>query len=66
MPDNDVIMTGKEVAAMLRMHSRSLERRHAWSPAFPQPLTRKPLTFLRSAVLDWIERRNRLVQRAAA
>lgn len=62
---SDIIMTRTEVAALLRLSSRALDRRHAWVPAFPQPLTRKPLTFLRSEILAWVERRNRQVQRVA-
>lgn len=61
----DIILTRDDVAGLLRLSSRALDRRHTWSPAFPQPLTKKPLTFLRSEVLAWIERRNRMVQRAA-
>jgi hypothetical protein len=64
--DHD-ILTADEVAAMLRRKSkRALDRRHEWTPAFPAPFSRWPLTWLRADVLAWIEARHRLQQRKAA
>jgi predicted DNA-binding transcriptional regulator AlpA len=60
-----IILTADEVCALLRLSKRTLERRHEWQPRFPAPLTRRPLTWLRSEVEAWVERRNTQAQRAA-
>lgn len=61
-----IIITADEVASILRLSPRSIEKRHTWSPQFPAPLTRRPLTWTRAAVLAWIDRRDRLAQAKAA
>ena len=61
-----IIITADEVAAILRLSPRSLEKRHTWSPKFPAPLTRRPLTWTRGAILAWIDRRDRMAQARAA
>jgi predicted DNA-binding transcriptional regulator AlpA len=60
-----IILTADEVCSLLRLSKRTLERRHEWSPRFPAPLTRRPLTWLRSEVEAWVSRRNAQAQRAA-
>ena len=60
-----IILTADEVCTLLRLKKRTLERRHEWSPRFPAPLTRRPLTWLRSEVEAWVSRRNAQAQRAA-
>jgi predicted DNA-binding transcriptional regulator AlpA len=64
--DQPIILTADEVCTLLRLKKRTLERRHEWSPRFPAPLTRRPLTWLRSEVEAWIIRRNAAQQRQAA
>lgn len=67
MSDQPIILTAAEVCALLRRKSkRALDRRHEWRPAFPQPLTRWPLTWTREAVVEWIRKRDALAQREAA
>jgi predicted DNA-binding transcriptional regulator AlpA len=66
MQDQPVILTAAEVAALLRISLRTLERRHSWQPAFPAPLTRRPLTWTRQAVLEWVAKREAQQQRRAA
>ena len=66
MTTDPIIITADEVAAILRLSPRSLEKRHTWSPKFPAPLTRRPLTWTRSSVLAWIDRRDRMAQAKAA
>jgi predicted DNA-binding transcriptional regulator AlpA len=63
--DQPIILTADEVCSLLRLSKRTLERRHEWSPRFPAPLTRRPLTWLRSEVEAWVSRRNAQAQRAA-
>lgn len=65
MSDQPIILTADEVCSLLRLSKRTLERRHEWSPRFPAPLTRRPLTWLRSEVEAWVSRRNAQAQRAA-
>lgn len=60
-------ITKEQVCAMLGgISDRTLERRHEWSPRFPAPLTRRPLTWLESEVQAWLVKRNDQVQREAA
>ena len=54
-----IIIKADEVAAILRLSPRSLEKRHTWSPKFPAPLTRRPLTWTRASIMQWIIRRDR-------
>lgn len=61
-----IIIKAAQVAELLCISQRTLERRHEWTPRFPAPLTRKPLTWLRSEVESWIIRRNEQAQRRAA
>lgn len=61
-----IILTADEVCSLLRLSKRTLERRHEWSPRFPAPLTRRPLTWTREAVVEWIRKRDALAQRQAA
>jgi len=65
MKTEPIIITAEEVCDLLRLSKRTLERRHEWSPRFPAPLTRRPLTWLRSEVEAWVARRNAQAQRAA-
>ncbi|MEN9491187.1 MAG: hypothetical protein RJA63_1636 [Pseudomonadota bacterium] len=57
--EQPIIHTAAEVADILRLKERSLEKRHTWSPAFPKPLSKKPLTWTRAAIMQWIIRRDR-------
>ena len=57
--EQPIIHTAAEVADILRLKERSLEKRHQWTPAFPKPLTKKPLTWTRASMLQWIARRDR-------
>lgn len=66
MPEQPIILKAAEVAELLRVSLRTLERRHSWQPVFPAPLTRRPLTWTRQAVLDWVARRDAMQQRRAA
>lgn len=61
-----IIITADEVAAILRLSPRSLEKRNTWSPKFPAPLTLRPPTWTRASVLAWIDRRDRMAQAKAA
>lgn len=55
----ETAVTAEEVARKLKRKSaRALDRRHMWSPAFPQPLSRHPLTWREADVDDWILRRS--------
>lgn len=57
--EQPIILKAAEVADILRLKARSLEKRHTWAPAFPKPLTKKPLTWTRASILQWIARRDR-------
>jgi len=57
--EQPIIHTADEVAAILRLSPRSLEKRHTWSPQFPAPLTKRPLTWTRASIMQWITRRDR-------
>lgn len=61
-----MIITASEVCDLLRISTRTLERRHMWSPRFPAPLTRRPLTWTREAVLEWVRKRDVMAQWEAA
>lgn len=66
MSEQPIILTAAEVCDMLRLSTRTFERRHTWRPKFPAPLTRRPLTWTREAVIEWVRKRDALAQREAA
>lgn len=66
MSTEPIILTAAEVCALLRVSTRTFERRHTWRPKFPAPLTRRPLTYTREAVLEWVRKRDAIAQREAA
>jgi predicted DNA-binding transcriptional regulator AlpA len=61
-----IIIDASEVCAMLKISTRTLERRHTWQPKFPAPLTRRPLTWTRERIEEWVRKRDALAQRDAA
>jgi predicted DNA-binding transcriptional regulator AlpA len=49
-------ITAEQVADKLKISPRTLGRRHEWTPAFPQPILRRPLVWREADVDAWIVR----------
>jgi predicted DNA-binding transcriptional regulator AlpA len=61
---SETCLTAKELADLLRISPRALDRRHLWQPEFPAPILRRPLVWRRADVEDWIKRASKRVNAA--
>lgn len=53
-------INAEEAAGLLKVAPRTLlNKRHEWTPRFPQPIHRKPLVWRLADVEDWIVRASR-------
>ena len=57
--DEPIVLTMKEVAVLMRLSPRTLERKHL-APGFPKPLpySQGKLLWARSAIVEYVESGN--------